>query len=182
MITDHRLPDYPIAAVNRAFCDLTGYAQEEIQGRNCRFLSGPATDRNAQRILRTAVQDGRPVLTELINYKKNGTPFRNAVMIAPVLGPGGDVAFFLGSQMDVTDGANLPSILRQQRAAEQVRMLTPRQRQVLSEMIQGFRNKQIAARLGIDEKTVKMHRAGLLAKLGAATSADAIRTGVEAGF
>lgn len=182
VITDHRLPDYPIAAVNRAFCELTGYSEEEIRGRNCRFLSGPATDRNARATLRAAVRESRPVLTELINYKKDGTPFRNAVMIAPVLGPGGEVAFFLGSQMDVTDEAHLPSILRQQRAAEQVRMLTPRQRQVLSEMIQGFRNKQIAARLGIDEKTVKMHRAALLAKLGAATSADAIRTGVEAGF
>ena len=182
VITDHRLPDYPIAAVNRAFCDLTGYSEEEIKGRNCRFLSGPGTDRNAQSILRRAVQEGRPVLTELVNYKKDGTPFRNAVMIAPVLDPGGQVAFYLGSQMDVTDEGNLPSVLRQQRAAERVRTLTPRQRQVLSEMIQGFRNKQIAARLGIDEKTVKMHRAGLLAKLGAATSADAIRTGVEAGF
>ena len=182
VITDQRLSDYPIVAVNRAFCELTGYPEEEIKGRNCRFLAGPATDRDAQRMLRMAVQEGRPALVELINYKKDGTPFRNAVMIAPVLGLGGDVAYFLGSQMDVTDGTNLPSILRQQRAAERVRTLTPRQRQVLSEMIQGFRNKQIAARLGIDEKTVKMHRAGLLAKLGAATSADAIRTGVEAGF
>lgn len=182
VITDQRLPDYPIVAVNRAFCQLTGYSEEEIKGRNCRFLSGPGTDRDARALLRTAVQEGRPVLVELLNYKKDGTPFRNAVMIAPVLAPGGEVAYFLGSQMDVTAGSNLPSILRQQRAAERVQTLTPRQRQVLSEMIQGFRNKQIAARLGIDEKTVKMHRAGLLAKLGAATSAEAIRTGVEAGF
>jgi PAS domain S-box-containing protein len=182
VITDHRLPDYPIVAVNQAFCELTGYSEEEISGRNCRFLAGPGTDRTAQATLRTAVLEGRPVLIELINYKKDGTPFRNAVMIAPVLGADGEVAHYLGSQMDVTDQASLPAILRQQRAAERVRSLTPRQRQVLSEMIQGLRNKQIAARLGIDEKTVKMHRAGLLAKLGVATSADAIRTGVEAGF
>jgi hypothetical protein len=182
VITDQRIPDYPIVAVNRAFCELTGYAEEEIKGRNCRFLSGAATDRTAQSRLRIAVQEGQPLLVELVNYQKDGTPFRNAVMIAPVLGPGGDLAYFLGSQMDVTEGANLPSILRQQRAAERARTLTPRQRQVLSEMIRGFRNKQIAARLGINEKTVKMHRAGLLAKLGAATSAEAIRTGVEAGF
>ena len=182
VITDHSLPDYPIVAVNAAFCRLTGYSEGEIGGRNCRFLAGPGTDRGAQEILRDAVLAGRPVLTELVNYKKDGSPFRNAVMIAPVLGANGEVAYFLGSQMDVTDEARLPSVLRQQRAAALVRALTPRQRQVLSEMIQGLRNKQIAARLGIDEKTVKMHRAGLLAKLGVATSADAIRTGVEAGF
>lgn len=182
VITDHRLPDYPIVAVNRAFCELTGYSEEQIMGRNCRFLAGRATDPGARAVLRAAVEQGRPALTELVNYKKDGTAFRNAVMVAPVLGPEGEVAYFLGSQMDVTEEAGLPTSLRQQRAAERVRKLTPRQRQVLAEMIQGFRNKQIAARLGIDEKTVKMHRAGLLAKLGAATSADAIRTGVEAGF
>ena len=182
VITDHSLSDYPIVAVNAAFCRLTGYTEAEIGGRNCRFLAGPGTDRGAQEILRDAVLAGRPVLTELVNYKKDGTPFRNAVMIAPVLGASGEVAYFLGSQMDVTDEARLPSVLRQQRAASLVRALTPRQRQVLAEMIQGLRNKQIAAKLGIDEKTVKMHRAGLLAKLGVATSADAIRTGVEARF
>ena len=47
-------------------------------------------------------------------------------------------------------------------------------------MTLGYRNKQIAGRLGIDEKTVKMHRAGMLDRLGAPTSADAIRIAVEA--
>jgi DNA-binding CsgD family transcriptional regulator len=151
-------------------------------GRNCRFLSGPGTERAAQLVLKRAIEDGTSTLTELKNYKKDGTPFQNAVMIAPVFGPRGELSHYLGSQMDVTDEESLPRGLRQQRAVERMRTLTPRQRQVLEQMIQGFRNKQIAARLGIDEKTVKMHRAGLLAKLGAATSADAIRLGVEAGL
>lgn len=180
VITDHRISDYPIVATNRAFVELTGYSEAEIIGRNCRFLAGEGTDPEAQAVLRVAVEQGQPALTELINYKKNGSAFRNAVMIAPVLGPAGDIAYFLGSQMDVTEERKLPSIIRRQRAIDQVRLLTRRQRQVLEHMIHGYRNKQIAARLGIDEKTVKMHRAGLLAKLGAATSADAIRLGVEA--
>jgi DNA-binding CsgD family transcriptional regulator len=49
-------------------------------------------------------------------------------------------------------------------------------------MATGLRNKQIAARLSINEKTVKMHRASMLAKLGAVTSADAVRVAVEAGL
>jgi PAS domain S-box-containing protein len=182
VVTDHRLPDYPIAAVNAAFLELTGYSEDEVVGRNCRFLEGPASDPAARATLRAAIAEKRATLTELINYKKDGTPFRNAVMIAPVFEPGGELAFYIGSQMDVTEEKKLPSILRGQRAAEAVRALTPRQHQVLAHMIQGYRNKQIAARLGIDEKTVKMHRAGLLAKLGVATSADAIRIGVEAGL
>ncbi len=181
VVTDPRLPDNPIVAVNAAFCALTGYAKEEILGRNCRFLAGRDTEAEAQAVLRAAVAEARPVLAELLNYKKDGTPFRNAVMLAPVRDSEGSVAFFLGSQMDVSGDARVPTPRRAQ-AEARTRPLTPRQRQVLERMIGGYRNKQIAALLGIDEKTVKMHRAGLLAKLGAATSAEAIRIGVEAGL
>lgn len=180
VITDARLPDNPIVAVNRAFRALTGYPEEEILGRNCRFLAGPETEPAAQAELRRAVEQGRPALVELTNYRRDGSAFLNAVMIAPVLGDDGRVAYFLGSQMDVGAGARL-SAPRRRRAEALVGALTPRQMQVLEHMIAGYRNKQIAGFLAIDEKTVKMHRAGLLARLGAGSSAEAIRLGVEAG-
>jgi PAS domain S-box-containing protein len=182
VITNWLLPDNPIVAINAAFTRLTGYGPEDVVGRNCRLLSGPATERGAQEVLKTATIRGGSAIVELTNYRKDGSTFRNAVMIAPLLGPNGEVAYYLGSQMDVTsEGQPLDSV-RRQRAAQLITALTPRQRQVLEQMIQGLRNKQSAASLGIDEKTVKMHRAGLLVKLGAATSADAIRLGVEAGL
>jgi len=182
VVTNWQLPDNPIVAVNGAFERLTGYQASEVVGRNCRLLSGPATERAGQEVLKAATARGDAALTELTNYRKDGSTFRNAVMIAPLRGPDGEVAYYLGSQMDVTaEGQSIDS-LRRQRASQLIQGLTPRQRQVLEQMIQGLRNKQIAASLGIDEKTVKMHRAGLLVKLGAATSADAIRMGVEAGL
>jgi DNA-binding NarL/FixJ family response regulator len=49
-------------------------------------------------------------------------------------------------------------------------------------MARGLLNKQIAWKLGIAEKTVKMHRAALLSQLEVRGSADAIRLAVEAGF
>jgi len=102
----------------------------------------------------------------------------NAVMIAPVLDQEGNLAFFVGSQMDIgTSGDS-----RKSRAIEQVEGLTPRQRDVLRQMARGMRNKQIAVALGINEKTVKMHRAALLTRLGVITSAEAIRLAVEAGL
>jgi hypothetical protein len=180
VITDSRLPDNPIVAVNRAFSELTGYPEDEIIGRNCRFLAGPGTEPPAQAALREAVAAGRPTLVELTNYRKDGSPFLNAVMIAPVLGETGAVTYFLGSQMDVSEGSGLSSP-RRQRAEHLVRALTPRQLQVLQHMIAGYRNKQIAGFLAIDEKTVKMHRASLLTRLGVGSSAEAIRVGVEAG-
>lgn len=67
-------------------------------------------------------------------------------------------------------------------SASLVVRLSSRQRQVLLEMMAGFLNKQIAYRLGIAEKTVKMHRCNLLNRLGVASSAEAVRIGTEACF
>ncbi len=179
VVTDPNLPDNPIVAVNAAFRALTGYAQHEAVGRNCRFLAGADTEHAAQAVLRRAVAEARPALAELVNYRKDGSAFRNAVMIAPVLGDDGRPLLFVGSQMDV--GSQPPlAAARRAAAVRKVEALTPRQRQVLDHMIRGYRNKQIAGFLGIDEKTVKMHRAALLLRLEAAGSADAVRIGVEA--
>jgi DNA-binding NarL/FixJ family response regulator len=49
-------------------------------------------------------------------------------------------------------------------------------------MAGGQLNKQIAYALDLSEKTVKMHRALLLQRLGVGTSADAVRLAVEAGL
>lgn len=178
IVTNPRIADNPIVAANAAFCTLTGYARDEVLGRNCRFLGGADTEAAERAALKSAVAALRPVLVELTNYRRDGSPFRNAVMVAPMLDEAGDAAWFIGSQMDVS-GRQTP---RQVEAARLVDGLTPRQRQVLTHMVAGYRNKQIAGLLGIGEKTVKMHRKGLIANLGVATTADAIRIAVEAGI
>ena len=180
VITDPRRADNPIVAANAAFLDLTLYSEAEVVGQNCRLLAGPGTEPEPRRILREAVAAARPALAEMTNYRKDGSSFRNTVMIAPVFDGDGRLAYFIGSQLELSDPTEATATLRRQRARELVEGLTERQRQVLREMMQGFRNKQIAPHLGINEKTVKMHRAGLLVRLGVPTSADAIRIAVEA--
>jgi DNA-binding NarL/FixJ family response regulator len=75
-----------------------------------------------------------------------------------------------------------PNLQRSERAALLLQRLTARQRQVLEGMVDGFSNKRIASMLGIEEKTVKMHRAALLLRLDASNSCIAVRIGVEASF
>lgn len=179
VVTDPTVADNPIIACNAAFTRLTGYSREESVGRNCRFLAGKDTDGACQAILRDAVLNRRAALCEMINYRKDGAPFRNAVMIAPVLDETGRTVLFIGSQMEVADSAG---DTRRADARARVATLSRRQREVLEHLVRGYRNKQIAGTLGIDEKTVKMHRAAMLAKLGADTSADAVRTAVLAGL
>ncbi|MET3652988.1 LuxR C-terminal-related transcriptional regulator [Dyella japonica] len=180
LVTNPRLPDNPIVCANAAFCALTGYGENDILGRNCRFLQGANTEPDQRALLREAIAKGRPTLTVLTNYRKDGTPFRNAVMVAPLFGADGAIEYFIGSQMDVTDAPDRAQHLRITHASTLVASLTPRQKQVLECMARGLRNKQIGEQLGIEEKTVKMHRASLLKRLGATTSADAIRIAIEA--
>ena len=177
----HR-PDNPLEVVNAVFCDLTGYAEGEIVGRNCRFLSGADTDPAATDVLRAAIHQRSPVLADILNYRSDGTAFRNGVMITPIYDTDGGLAWFLGSQVDL--GPAHASVFAQRRsgAAERVAGLPPRQRQVLDGMARGLLNKQIAWELKISEKTVKMHRALLIERLEVGTSAEAIRIAVEAGL
>ena len=182
VITNPRRGDNPIEVANPAFCALTGYSEGEIVGRNCRFLAGPATEPWLTEQIRAAIRERRPVLVDILNYRRDGSAFHNGVMVTPLFGADGELAWFLGSQVDL--GPDAPSLFgdRRARAAVLVKSLPPRQRQVLALVAQGLLNKQIAHDLGISEKTVKMHRALLLERLGVATSADAIRIAVEAGL
>ena len=182
MISDPRLPDNPIVACNDAFCDLTGYPADLVVGRNCRFLSGPATEPWLTEEIRRGVREHRPVLVEILNYKRSGQPFRNAVLVAPIYDEQDALLYFLGSQLEIDAGAASPSSMRRIRAAEMVKALSPRQGQVLKLVANGLLNKQIAAELNLAEKTVKMHRAILMDRLGLNTTADLIRLAVEAGL
>ena len=182
VISNPRLPDNPIIECNPAFVALTGFSREEIVGHNCRFLSGPDTEPWLTETLRTAIRHQRPALVEILNYKRNGTPFRNAVLVAPIFDEEGELEFFLGSQVELEPTAPTTHENRRIAAATAVKTLSRRQREVLAEMALGHLNKQIAFRLGLSEQTVKMHRALLMDRLGAATTADAIRIAVEAGL
>ncbi|MCP8939429.1 LuxR C-terminal-related transcriptional regulator [Alsobacter sp. SYSU M60028] len=182
VITNPRLPDNPIVACNHAFEALTGYRRDEIIGRNCRFLAGPRTEPGLTAQIVAAVRERRPVLVEILNYKKDGTPFRNAVLVAPIFGETGKLDYFLGSQMEVAPADGETAMARRARARDRVDALSHRQRQVLLEMAAGKLNKQIAYSVGISERTVKMHRAAVMEALGVNSSADAIRIAVEAGY
>ena len=182
VVSNPRLPDNPLEVVNSAFCDLTGYAESDILGRNCRFLAGESTEPWITGQIRDAIRDRQPILADILNYRRDGTAFRNGVMITPLFDPEGGLAWFLGSQVDLGAPSEDRLSGRQARAAGLVTDLPPRQHQVLELMARGLLNKQIAWELKISEKTVKMHRALLLERLGVSTTAEAIRIAVEAGL
>ena len=82
VLSDPRLPDNPIVYASPGFFELTGYSQDQVLGRNCRFLQGPGTDPRAVDIIRTAIANGSDATTCLLNYKSDGTPFWNQFFVA----------------------------------------------------------------------------------------------------
>ncbi|MFC6974849.1 PAS domain S-box protein [Halomicroarcula sp. GCM10025709] len=103
-IADASEPDNPIIYANDAFEAVTGYSQAEITSQNCRILQGPDTDPEETAQLREGIEEDRPVTTELLNYRRDGSPFWNRVTITPVQNDDGEITHYLGFQQDVTDG------------------------------------------------------------------------------
>jgi PAS domain S-box-containing protein len=116
VVTDPGQPDNPIVFCNEAFQNLTGYSRDEIIGSNCRFLQGPDTDRDVVAKLREAITAGTDIAVDLLNYRKDGSTFWNALYLSPVRNDAGEVQFFFASQLDVTDRIEAQSAIRAQKA------------------------------------------------------------------
>ena len=101
-ISDPSLPDSPLIYANDGFERLTGYASEEVIGRNCRFLQGPDTDPNSVQAIRDALREGVSCTVQILNYRKDGTPFWNRLSITPVLDASGKATHHIGIQSDIT--------------------------------------------------------------------------------
>ena len=102
VVADPDLPDCPIVAVNQAFVDMTGYSKEESIGRNCRFLQGEGTDKGTVASIRQTLQiEGRAEF-ELLNYRKDGTPFWCSLHLSPIYDENGTLVLFVSSQRDET--------------------------------------------------------------------------------
>ena len=151
VISNPRRADNPLESVNAKFCALTGYAESEIVGRNCRFLTGAGTDEATSERIRRAIAGRRPVLVDILNYRADGSTFRNGVMISPIFGGDGELEYFLGSQVDLGVDRLDPLADRRESAAKRVAELPPRQRAVLGCMARGLLNKQAAWELKISE-------------------------------
>ena len=102
-LSDPDLPDNPIVYANQAFEAMSGYSQEEVVGRNCRFLQGADRDQDARATIRAALAKQEACVVTLRNYRKNGELFLNRLFIRPLVDREGQVIYYLGVQYDVTD-------------------------------------------------------------------------------
>lgn len=90
--------------VNQKFSDVTGYTFQETVGQNCRFLQGPLTDPKKIDFMRASFNDQRACCVDLVNYKKDGTPFWNRLVLFPFKDD--SKFYFVGLQNDITEKMN----------------------------------------------------------------------------
>ncbi len=102
-VTDPNSADNPIVYVNPAFLQLTGYAPDEVLLRNCRFLQGANTTKESVEEIRAAIRGENVSTVEIVNYRKDGTAFVNALQIGPIRDEQGRTILHFGSQLDVTE-------------------------------------------------------------------------------
>jgi len=103
IITNFSKADNPILYTNTAFQNMTGYSSAEVLNGNCRFLQGADTDKDTIKAIRTCIEQKSHFEGEILNYKKDGTPFWNFLRISPILDENGNCTHFVGFQSDITE-------------------------------------------------------------------------------
>ena len=102
VISDPTLDDNPIIYANPGFLKMSGYSEEEVVGRNCRFLQGPDTDDQTVQEIKNSVSNGESCRITLLNYRKDGTKFWNDLQVTPITDKAGNIVNYVGVQSDVT--------------------------------------------------------------------------------
>ena len=112
LVTDATLPGNPITFANRAFTELSGYTFDEVLGQDPHFMNGEATDPEAIERYQTAIAEGRDVNLEILQYRKDGTPFRAMLFASPLDDGQGTVRNHFLSYLDITRRYEAESNLR----------------------------------------------------------------------
>jgi polar amino acid transport system substrate-binding protein len=96
-----------IEYVNPKFCELTGYSVEESVGGNPRLLKSGETPPEVYRDLWKTITKGQEWRGELLNKKKNGELYWEAVSISPIISAKGSITHFLAVKEDITENKKM---------------------------------------------------------------------------
>jgi PAS domain S-box-containing protein len=107
------LPGPRILYANEAFTRTTGYSLEEILGQTPRILQGEGSSREARDQIRAALESWQSIVVELLNYKKDGTPFWVELSIVPIANQSGWYTHWVSIQRDITDRKRITDALHE---------------------------------------------------------------------
>lgn len=148
-LTDPSRTDNPIVFASEEFTRTTQYGMNYIIGRNCRFLQGPRSSPHSVRRLAIACTQGKEHTEVFVNYRRDGSPFMNLLMTAPLMDSRGNIRYFIGAQVDVSglikDCSEMEGLIRllekeqdaQEQTEEEAEASHKDEFQELSEMFNG---------------------------------------------
>lgn len=110
MVTD---PNENIVYCNPALEGMFGYTREQMTGkRPGDFLQGPETDPLSRQKLRHAIEARKHVVTEIVNYRQDGSPITIELFINPVFSDTGELLYFAAIETDITERKKMEAYLR----------------------------------------------------------------------
>lgn len=107
--------DHPIVYANTAFTIMSGYAIDEIVGKNCRFLNDGLEDQPELEVIRRSLARGMACTVTLSNRRKDGSKFWNTLNLSPIRDRNGDITHFIGVQDDVSEQVSARQIIAEGR-------------------------------------------------------------------
>lgn len=140
----------PIVFTNHAFERMTGYADHEVLGKDCRFLNAGLDRQPELDQLREALATGLHCRVVVENQRKDGSSFWNELSISPVRDPKGNLTHFLGIQHDVTDE------VRVNRELEMQAVSAGFQRDEMASKVYRDHLTELISRRGFDEALAKL--------------------------
>jgi PAS domain S-box-containing protein len=103
IITD---PQIKIIWVNKAFKDVTGYAIEEVAGKDPTFLHGPETDKKAIKKIYKLLNEKKVFSAEILNYSKTGRKYWVQINVNPIYNADGELINYITVENDITQLKN----------------------------------------------------------------------------
>jgi diguanylate cyclase (GGDEF)-like protein/PAS domain S-box-containing protein len=111
VISDARIADNPVIYVNKSFEEITGYSQAEIVGKNCRLLQTSETEPEAIQRIAEAICAHQDCMVVLLNRRKDGTNFWNALTLSPIRDSYGRLTHWIGIISDVTNRKKVSEVI-----------------------------------------------------------------------
>lgn len=138
---------------NAAFTTITGYTREEALGRDCGFLQGDGTSREEAALMRAAIGSGTRYEGTILNYRKDGSPFWNHLVITPLTDALGRVTNYVGVQRDISEQVEEREKLSHEASHDQLTGLPNREalrRHVRTEFAEAVEDGSVVAIAMID--------------------------------
>ena len=115
IVVDAAGPHTRIIYANRVFEEMTGYTRAEVVGRNPCFLRGPHVSPVPREEIERVLARANFVQTELLHYRKDGTPFWVLNRVGPIRNVAGTITHLVETLVDITEMRKAEMELEHQR-------------------------------------------------------------------